>query len=142
MTWNLSEEDYPQIKIHEHHVLALSSWIEKILELTSVFPGAWNVLVADLWPNNGRSRLIGHVQMNDVAIGYDTGFRVCAYLEDNGIKGDEGDDIPLVKQWLSDAVLQEQTKIKLQSITKSNKFEIRLTCWGEGKIKDGIQIKF
>jgi len=142
MTWNLSEEDYPQIKIHENHVLALSSWIEKILELTSVFPGAWNVLVADLWPNNGKSRLIGHVQMNDVAIGYDTGFRVCAYLEGNEIKGDESDDIPLVKQWLSDAVLQEQTKIKLQSITKSNKFEIRLTCWGEGKIKDGIQIKF
>lgn len=142
MNWDLSLEDYPQIYLHEAHIDGLSSWIEKILELTSIFPGSWNVLVADLWPNQEMSRLIGHVQMNDVAIGRDTGFRVCAYLENDGIEGDEGDDIPLINQWLSNAVLKESTNVKLQSNAKSNPFEIRLTCWGEGEIKDGIQINY
>ena len=142
MNWDLSEEDYPQIEIHENHIDGLSSWIEKILDLTSKFPGSWNVLVADLWPNQEMSRLIGHVQMSGLAIGYDTGFRVCAYLENDGIEGDEGDDIPLVNQWLLSAVSKESIHAQLKGIAMSNPFEIRLTCCGEGEVKDGIQIKF
>lgn len=142
MKWDLSEDDYPQIEIHDNHVSGLSSWIEKIIDLAPNFDNNWNVLVADLWPNDNMSRLIGHVQMNDVVIGYDTGFRVCAYLENNGIVGDLGDDMPLVNQWLSDAVSQQVIKQKLRTLASFHPFKIRLTCWGEGEISDAIEINF
>lgn len=140
--WDLSEADYPQIKVFDHHVSGLSCWVEKIIELAQEHDGTWDVLLADLWPNDGRSRLIGFVQMKDAAIGRDIGFRVCAYLENNGIEGDTGDDIPLVREWLIKAALKRSTRKKLHKISKSNPFEIRLTCWGFGKVSDGIEIKF
>ena len=140
--WKLSEPDYPQIKLTENHVIGISAWVEKILELAPNYDQPWNVLLADLWPNDKRSRLIGHVQMKDQAIGHDTGFRVCAYLENAGIEGDTGDDIPLVTEWLGKAVLEQSTQKKLRILSKSKPFEIRLTCWGGGNVGEGIEIKF
>ncbi|WP_299948022.1 hypothetical protein [uncultured Microbulbifer sp.] len=90
MNWELSNVDYPQIDIKQNHVEGLSMWIEKIAELALTYGGVWSTMVVDLWPNDNYSRLIGHVHMKDVAIGYDTGFRVCVYLENGGTKGDSG----------------------------------------------------
>lgn len=72
MKWNLSETDYPQIDIAVQHIGGLAAWFEKILDLAPNYTSPWNVLIADLWPNGDMSRLIGHVQMDDVSVGYDT----------------------------------------------------------------------
>lgn len=144
MKWDLSESDYPQIDIAQDHVLGLSMWLEIILDMTttehSVRP--WNVLVADIWPNDPFTRLIGHVQMNDVSIGYDTGFRVCAYLTGGGIEGYLGDDTPRIKQWLSEAVASASLKSRLQTTAKDNTFDIRLSFEGGGDLRSISQIKF
>lgn len=142
MNWDLSGKDYPQIEIKKNHCDGLSAWLEKIAELAESYGGEWNVLVADLWPNENMSRLIGHVQMNNVDIGYDTGFRVCAYLENGGIEGDAGDDIPLIRAWLKSAVAMQKTNNKLTDLAQKNPFEIRLSSWGEGEISDAIAIEF
>ncbi len=94
------------------------------------------------WPNEGMDRLIGHVQMNDVAVGYDTGYRVCAYIENGGIIGYKGDDRPLMKTWLEAAVQTEKTRSVLKTLAKTNPFEIRLTSYGENPISEAIKIKF
>ena len=112
------------------------------MELALIYDGEWDTLVADLWPNDNYSRLIGHVQIKNEAIGCDTGFRVTAYLENDGIEGDSGDDIPLIKKWLKSAVLHEETQNKLAKRFKENTFEIRLSSWGEGNINDAIKIEF
>ncbi len=142
MEWDLSDKDYPQIEIRQDHVNGLSAWLEKIAELALIYGGEWNVLVTDLWPNDSRSRLIGHVQMKNVAIGYDTGYRVCANLENGGIVGDSGDDIPLIRKWLKSAVAEEKTSSKLGKLAQKNPFEIRLSSWGEGKISSAVEIRF
>jgi len=77
--------------------------------------------------------------MSDVPFGRDIGFRVCANLENAGIEGDSGDDIPLVNEWLKRAVLIESTQQKLQAQSKIQPFDICLTYWGED---EGIPIKF
>ncbi len=142
MKWDLTEDNYPDIELKKNHIIGLSIWLEKIMELTSVYGGEWDTLVADLWPNDNYSRLIGHVQMKNVVIGYDTGFRVTAYLENGGIEGDTGDDISLIKKWLKSAVSHEKTYNKLVKLSKENTFEIRLTSWGEGDINDAIEINY
>lgn len=142
MTWDYSDEHYPQIDIKDNHVAGLSLWLEKIAELTSHYKGDWNVLVADLWPNDKMSRLIGHVQMRDVAVGYDTGYRVCAYLEKGGIIGYKGDDKPLIQKWLTAAAATPKTQDVLKTLAKTHPFDIRLTEHGEGKIDDAIKVDF
>ena len=145
MTWKLTDAHYPQIDIHSDHAAGIGTWLEKITELAPQYEAAWNVLIADLWPNEGMSRLIGHVQMNDVAVGYDTGYRVCAYLENGGIVGHRvhnGDDIPLIQKWLSEAVKHPKTKTALSALSQTNPFEIRLTLCGYSPIDEGIKIAF
>jgi len=87
MTWDYSDDHYPQIRLNDFHVAGLAKWLEKIADLAPHYEGAWNVMIADIWPNDNYSRLIGHVQMDDVSVGYDTGYRVCAYLSGGGIAG-------------------------------------------------------
>jgi len=142
MEWNTQEDDYPQIDINDDHIAGLSLWLEKIAELTHIYDGEWNVLIADLWPNDNYSRLIGHVQMANVAIGYDTGFRVCAYLKNDGIVGDSGDDRPLIRQWLKVAAANTKTKAILTELNQSNPFEIRLSEHGSGPINKAIKIEY
>lgn len=142
MKWDLTDKDYPEIDIKQDHVHGLSLWIGKIAELALVYGGDWNTLVADLWPTGNYSRLVGQVQMKNLAIGYDTGFKVCAYLENVGIVGDSGDDIPLITKWLNAAVANDSTNIVLSNLTQQNPFEIRLSSWGEGDLNDAIKIEF
>jgi len=47
-SWIEDGADYPIIDLPEKHVLGLSAWVEKILELTSSHNGAWDILIADL----------------------------------------------------------------------------------------------
>lgn len=142
MTWDESDLHYPQIKIDNNHVEGLSKWLEKIATMAPAYEGDWNVLIADIWPNDNYSRLIGHVQMSDVAIGYDTGYRVCAYLSQGGIVGDYGDDTDLIKQWLQDAASNPQTNKALSTLNQSNAFDIRLTSCGYGAIKSAPKVSF
>lgn len=146
MNWDISEADYPQIKIGADHVIGLSSWLLKIIEMTTTehSSGPWNVIVCDIWPNDRMSRLIGHVQMNDVRIGYDTGFRVCAYLTGGGIQGDvdDKDDIPCIKNWLEAATARPEVKAKLQAAAEANPFDIRLSSWGDGDLRQITKIAF
>lgn len=142
MTWDYSDEHYPQIDIKHDHIAGLSLWLEKIAELSSQYKGEWNVLIADMWPNDPMTRLIGHVQMRDVAVGYDTGYRVCAYLSGGGIIGYKGDDKPLIEKWLTAAANAPKTRILLKTLAEKNTFDIRLTDHGEGKIDDAIKIEF
>ena len=142
MTWDLSDAHYPQINIKTDHVADLSKWLAKIAELTAQYEGDWNVLICDIWPNDRMSRLIGHVQMDDVAIGYDTGFRVCAYVKDGGIEGDEGNDLPRFEDWLTAAAKTDKTQKLLRDLDKKNPFEIRLTEYGSNPISKWPVIKF
>ena len=144
MDWKLTEPDYPQIDIEADHVLGVSMWLEKMIDMTgSEFSkGDWNVMIADIWPNDNYSRLIGLVQMNEGRIGYDTGYRVCAYISKGGIVGDSGDDAPLIKAWLNEAVKSDRVKAALERRTSRHRFEIRLSSWGEGPINGLTQILF
>ena len=140
MTWNLSESNYPQIDIAAEPVAGLALWLEKILDLAPAYDGPWNVLIADLWPNGDQSRLIGHVQMDDVAVGYDIGYRVCAYMTDAEMVYDSGDDRALMTRWLTAAVATPAVQAKIKAIAAENPFQIRLTHWGENPICDAIAI--
>ena len=140
--------NYPEITINQKQIAGLAEWLMKIIEKstpTGDADEAWNALIADLWPNDGMCRLIGHVQMNDVAIGYDTGFRVCAYLSGGGIVGgnnDEKADIPLIQSWLEAAVKSEPLRSRLGRRAGQNPFKIRLTFEGVGAVDNAIEIKF
>jgi len=142
MTWDYSDDHYPQIRLNDFHVAGLAKWLEKIADLAPHYEGAWNVLICDIWPNDRMSRLIGHVQMDDVAIGYDTGFRVCAYVKDGGIEGDEGNDLPRFEDWLTAAAKTDKTQKLLRVLNKKNPFEIRLTEYGSNPISKWPVIKF
>ncbi|MFS1525430.1 hypothetical protein ACL7TT_15175 [Microbulbifer sp. 2304DJ12-6] len=80
--------------------------------------------------------------MKDVAIGYDTGFRVCTYLENGGIKGDSGNNMPLINKWLNIAVASERANIKLNNLAQKNLFEICLSNCGEGELNDAVNIEY
>ena len=142
MTWNLLDAQYPQISINDNHVAELAKWLEKIAELAPQYKGEWNVMIGDIWPNDNMSRLIGHVQMNDVAVGYDTGYRVCAYLHGGGIVGNSGNDRPLIKKWLTEAAANTQTNKTLKALASTNPFEIRVTMWGDNPISDAPKVGF
>ena len=142
MTWDYSDDHYPQIRLADNHVAGLAKWLEKIAELAPQYEGAWNVMIGDIWPNDNYSRLIGHVQMDDVAMGYGTGYRVCAYLSGGGIVGDSGDDRLLIMDWLSQAIKAPTTQKALQDLNATNPFEIRLTMWGDNPISAAPSIGF
>ncbi len=127
---------------HADHVAGLSLWVSKILEMTDHYDKPWNVLIADLWPNYGRSRLIGHVQMDDVAVGYDIGYRVCAYLQSPSMAYENGDDLPLMTQWLTAAVARPELQAQLRAAAARNPFHMRLTHWGQNPISAAIEIPF
>ena len=80
--------------------------------------------------------------MRDVAVGYDTGYRVCAYLSGGGIIGYKGDDKPLIEKWLSAAASAPETQGLLKTLSGKNTFDIRLTDHGAGKIDDAVKIDF
>ena len=88
------------------------------------------------------NRLIGHVQMNDVALGYDTGFRVCAYLRNGGIVGEAGDDTELIKNWLESSVKEKSTAQALKLISTEKRFEIRLSWQGYSDIEEAEKIAY
>lgn len=142
MKWNTLDPGYPDIDIHDNHVAGLEIWLEKIVEYSLIYKGDWNVLVADLWPNSDQPRLIGLVQMDDMAIGYDIGFRVIANLENGGLQLDSQDDRPIIGKWLTEAVAREDAQKALRHLHSINPFKIHLTVWGEGKINDAPEIKF
>lgn len=142
------QQNYPEITINQKHIAGLAEWLMKIMQKSAPTGGTdepWNALIADLWPNDGMGRLIGHVQMNDVAIGYDTGFRVCAYVSGGGIVGgnqDEKADIPLFQSWLEAAVKSEPLRPRLRRRAEDNPFKIRLTFEGMGAVDNAIEIVF
>ena len=142
------DSDYPEITVSQDHVAGLAEWLMKILEKsepTEVDDEPWNALVADIWPNDQCCRLIGHVQMEDRSIGWDTGFRVCAYLSGGGIVGgneDDEADIPLINSWLNAAAASEPLRSRLSQRAAQNPFKIRLSLEGIGPLEEAIEIKF
>lgn len=139
---------YPEITVNKDHIAGLAEWLMKILEKsepTGEDDEPWNTLVADIWPNDRSCRLIGHVQLEDDAIGHDTGFRVCAYLSEGGIVGgneDDEADIPLINSWLNAAVSSEPLRSRLSQRADQNPFKIRLSLEGIGPLVETIEIKF
>ena len=122
---------------------ALAQWLVAIAQKALERGGEWNVLVADLWPNDvDFCRLIGHVQMDDVAVGYDTGFRICASLLDWKKAGVKADSLPQVEAWLKEAVQMPSTRDALRNACVQNPFELRVTSYGEGDIREAISIDF
>lgn len=147
MQWDLSELDYPQITINSDHAFGNSMWLAKVIEMTDTAQskGPWDVLICDIWPNDAYSRLIGHVQMSDVSVGYDTGFRVCAYISKGGIIGDTDggkSDTNLIKTWLDAAAQSDLVKAALTNRQTHHAFEIHLTSWGDGPIDKTPKITF
>lgn len=142
------DRDYPEITVSRDHIAGLAEWLMKILEKsqpTGANDEPWNALVADIWPNDQSCRLIGHVQLEDKSIGWDTGFRVCAYLSGGGIVGgneDDEADIPLINSWLNAAVASEPLRSQLSQRAEQNPFKIRLSLEGMGPLHDVIEIKF
>jgi len=140
MEWDLSDKNFPDVEIKENHVYALSKWIEKILEMSKNYEGEWDVLIADEWPNEPYTRLIGNLQKRVDAVGSDIGFRVIAYLENGGIKCD-ADNRPLIKRWLEEAMKLKDTKSMLETTVQENPFEIRLTIYADEN-SDHISVSF
>ena len=140
--WDLKAPHNPHLWFTGHPTLGLSAWLEKIVEMTSKYDGPWNVLIADLWPNDEASRLIGHVQMDNVSVGYDTGYRVVVHLSDESMSHNQGDDRTIIEKWLREAVQIPQTQAMLRAKFKQNPFQIRLTHWGYNPIIEATQIRF
>lgn len=136
MEWNLSEKDYPIVKISESYKEGLSEWLARILELAQEHGGKWNVLIADLWPNEGHSRLIGHVQKKEDDLGLDTGYRVCARLSGESIGGEESyeADFDFLESILLESIDMSPAKEIIDTVNSVNPFEIRLSTYGEGPI--------
>lgn len=125
------------------YATALAQWLVAISQKALERGGDWNVLVADLWPNDvDYCRLIGHVQMDDVAVGYDTGFRICASLLDWDKAGVKADTLPQIEAWLKEAVQVLSTRDALRAAHAQNPFELRVTMYGDGDIRKSIKIDF
>lgn len=125
----------------------LAHWFAKIVEFTRMpkYNGpSWNVLVADLWLDSGR--IIGHVQQDDVAVGYDTGFRVCADFSRLGklAAGNDADDSErhVASGWLREAVTLEPARSALAARTNEVPFYIAITAYGQGEITEAERISF
>ena len=129
--------------IKSDYAAGLAQWLVVIAQTALKRGGSWNVLVADLWPNDvNYCRLIGHVQMDNVAVGYDTGFRFSAELHHWGKAGIKADSLPQIEAWLKEAVKVPTTRDALRSANAQNPFELRVTSWGAGDIKEAIKIDF
>lgn len=121
----------------------LAQWLVVIIQTAISRGGEWNALIADLWPNcENYCRLIGHVQMDDVSVGYDTGFRYSAELIDWDKAGVKADSLPQIEAWLQQAVQVPATRDALRKAHAQNPFELRVTTYGAGKIKEAIRIDF
>jgi len=53
MTWDYSDDHYPQIRLNDFHVAGLAKWLEKIADLAPHYEGAWNVKSAS--QNTGQT---------------------------------------------------------------------------------------
>ena len=85
MDWNCDKDTnmdyyYQTIKVGDNTLDAFIAWWLKIIEL-SKDKSDWNVIVADLWIDN-TGRVIGHIQRDNQAVGYDRGFRVALTVEE------------------------------------------------------------
>ena len=75
ITWEGTADHYhTAIGVEVNKKAALQQQILKILEL-SKGKKDWNVITLDKWVDN-LGRLIGHIQNNQEAVGYDKGYRV------------------------------------------------------------------
>ena len=138
-----SDGSYFMGDIRSDYAAGLAQWLAVVAQTALNRGGNWNVLVADLWPNDTNyCRLIGHVQMDDVAVGYDTGFRYSAELHDWDKAGVSADSLPQIEKWLKAAVQQPTTLTALRTANEQNPFDLRLTIYGEGDIRDAIKIDF
>ena len=119
---------------------AIKQLILFILEL-SEGKNSWNLLVLDKWIDN-LGRLIGHIQNNDEAIGYDRGYRVSLQFLDyyNQLNNASDDQIDYVFGCITEDLdflimevidNDESLKSQLWKYDKKNPFSIEITDQGQ-----------
>lgn len=138
--WELSDPGYPIIAINATDEVgitaALAQWWAKIAELAAGSE-MWDTMVGDIWLDSGR--IIGHVQMRDVAVGYDTGFRVAAHVDhiaDSLARNDYSDTTwsamtTLLIGCAESAVGLEPARSTLTGLHKRHEFEMAITSHGQ-----------
>lgn len=139
--WDLSEpETYPMIMIPtstpDQLSAALAHWWAKIAEL-AMRSEMFDTMVGDIWLDSGR--IIGHVQMRDVAVGYDTGFRVAAHLEGVVTKLDESgfsnrswdEASETITRCALDATALEPARTALATLREKQPFDVEITSYGQ-----------
>ena len=139
--WDLSDpETYPIIDVlattPRGITSSLAHWWAKIAELAAGSE-MWNTVVGDIWLDSGR--IIGHVQMRDVAVGYDTGFRVAAHvghIADELFRADFSDrswsDMTvLLTRCALDALELEPARSAMATLRESRPFEVEIASFGQ-----------
>lgn len=139
--WDLAEPDtYPIIEVQattpRRITAALAHWWAKIAELAGASE-MWDTMVGDIWLDSGR--LIGHVQMRDVAVGYDTGFRVAAHIDHVAQRLHRADYsdrswssmTDLLTRCATEAAELEPARSALASLRQKRDFAIAITRFGQ-----------
>lgn len=138
--WNLADPSYPIIEIRgtdEGEITrALAHWWTKIAELAAGSE-MWDTMVGDIWLDSGR--IIGHVQMGDVAVGYDTGFRVAAHVDHivNSLTRDQYDSATwdamtrLLIHCAESAIELEPAGPALLGLRERHTYQIAITSHGQ-----------
>lgn len=139
-SWDLGDERYPIIDVKgtdaSQITAALARWWTKIAEL-AVRSDNWDTMVGDIWLDSGR--IIGHVQMRDVAVGYDTGFRVAAHVDHitTSLAADNYDSktweamTALLVQCAEAATELEPARSALAAVDARHPFKLEITSHGQ-----------
>ena len=139
-SWELGDPAYPIMRVRGAEdaeiILALAHWWAKIAELAPRSDN-WDVMVGDIWLDSGR--IIGHVQMGNVAVGYDTGFRVAAQIKPivDGLvhynyKSSYWEAMKkLLIRCAESAVELEPARSALEALATKHPFEIAITDHGQ-----------
>ena len=141
INWNCDKDDsmdyyYHTVTDKEKELDAFVEWWCKIVEL-SEGKEDWNAIIADMWIDN-TGRIIGHIQRNDQAVGYDRGFRVSLTIkrwvdELNKAFDSENEDLyyDVINDAFSEAVQLLQTSAKkspaneaIKALNVKNSFDI------------------
>jgi len=136
-------------KANDAMVDGFAAWWLKILEL-SKGKEDWNVIIADQWIDN-TGRVIGHIQRDNQAVGYDRGFRVALTVEQwvNQLNAAFDDDDEEQYELTLDVIHSEVELALLTSLTKplvedamkalykENSFTIHIAVRGYCDFDDG-----
>ena len=156
MAWNHDTPSYPILTIEGTNEEAvrqgLAEWWAEIARRAAETEGEWDAMVGDAWVDSGR--IIGHVQRRDQAVGFDTGFRVCANLptvDAEIARADTLEDIDEAAEvhdslgarifaWATEARALEPAASALRALNAAHPFSLHLTAHGKGPLESSLRL--